>query len=293
MNRLRLLLTTLIFLVGLNVLGEKLAITYDYVSEDRTESEQQAVAHAFEQARQEALNKRFGVDISSIVVNQQQEQIIGGEINYSDAFYQLGGTVSRGEWIETTREEVVGEPRYERGVWHIRVRVEGTGRMRMGEPVHISAMLINNTHDRESRKVFYDCDDIFLRFSAPVSGSLLVYLIDGEQQAYCLLPYESSATGYYPIEANREYLLFSENAEHSATEYTLTTERAMEQNVVYIIFSPNVVTKAKDTRADKNWRNEALPRTLSYKDFLQWLSRNQIRDEQMVVQPEVITIKKK
>lgn len=291
--QIRYIATLFLLLVSTALLGEKLSITYDYVSSDRNESEQQATAHAFEQARQEALNKRFGVDVSSIVVSQQQELVVGGEVDYRDAFYQLGGTVSRGEWIKTTKEEVVGTPRYERGTWYIKVRVEGKGRMRNGARVNISAMLINNDHDRDSRTTFYDGDDVYLRFSSPVSGSLLVYLVDAEQQAYCLLPYESSAIGYYPIEANKEYLLFNETAERGATEYTLNTERGVEQNVVYVIFSPNTVTKAKDVKADKNWRDEQLPRTLSYKDFLQWLSRNQIRDEQMIVQPEVITIKAK
>lgn len=271
---------------------EKLSIVYDYVSANSQESEQEARMHAFEQAKQQALEDKFGVDVSRIVVNQQQEVVGTRDIDYQDAFYLLGGSVSRGQWVETTVEEVIGEPRYEGGEWHLRVRVEGTGRLRKGEPIDLMAALIHNEHDRESRQTFYDGDDLYLRFSSPVSGSLLVYLVDNDQQAYCLLPYENSSIGYYPVEANKEYLFFSEKSDAHATEYTLNTERGIEQNVVYVVFSPNALTKAKDKKAGKNQRNEQLPRQLSYKEFLDWLSRNQTRDERMVVKPEVITIKK-
>lgn len=281
-------------LVNLGVVNasrfEMLSITYEYESTDRNESEQQAVARAYQQAKQEALNKRFGVDVSSIVVSQQQEQTVDGTLEYKDAFYQLGGSVSRGEWIETIREVLVEEPRYTHGTWYVKVHVEGTGRMRNGEPIQISTALINNDHDYEGRKVFYDGDDFYLRFSSPVDGSLLVYLVDAEQQAYCMLPYATSKLGYFPIEANKEYLLFEPTSGFDG--YQLTTATGLEQNAVYIVFSPNVVTKAKDEKGGKNWRDEPLPRGLSYKDFLQWLSRHQIRDEQMVVKTEVITIRK-
>lgn len=50
---------------------------------------------------------------------------------------------------------------------------------------------------------------------------------------------------------------------------------------------------AKEIMKDaKNWRDEQLPRLLSYEDLMKWLARNQTRDENMVVRREVITIRK-
>lgn len=268
-----------------------LRITYEYYSDNRHESEQQAIQNAMTQAKQQALENKFGTDVSRIIVNQQHERIEDGDIDYTDDFFMLGGSVSRGEWIETTKEEVLDGPRYENGSWYIKVRVEGRGRMREGEPIDISYALINNVHDYDSRKIFYDGDEIFLRFSSPVSGSLLVYLIGEDKEAFCLLPYTTSSTGIYPIEANTQYLLFQQ--EKNFPGYALNTEKTKEQNVLYIIFSPNAITKATDRTSDKNWRGEDVPRSLSYDDFLKWLSRNQIRDEQMVVKTEVVTIKKR
>jgi hypothetical protein len=68
--------------------------------------------------------------------------------------------------------------------------------------------------------------------------------------------------------------------------------QSSEQNALYVIFSPNTFTKAPDQQAGKNWRDEQLPRQLSYEDLMKWLARNQTRDENMVVRREVVTIRK-
>jgi hypothetical protein len=131
-----------------------------------------------------------------------------------------------------------------------------------------------------------------LRFTSPVSGALCVYLIDAEQNAYCLLPYQSTTIGFQAVEANQNYLFFSADIDPRADEYTLGTEKASEQNALYVIFSPNTFTKAVDNQSGNNWRNEPMPRVLSYQELMRWLARNQTRDENMVVRREVITIKK-
>jgi len=62
--------------------------------------------------------------------------------------------------------------------------------------------------------------------------------------------------------------------------------------VLYVIFSPNDFTKPFDNEGGKNFRNESLPRELSYEDFQKWLSNNQTRDPEMLVSTSVITIRK-
>ena len=98
--------------------------------------------------------------------------------------------------------------------------------------------------------------------------------------------------GCQRIKANEEYLFFSKQTDQDADEYTLNTQRSSESNAVYIVFSPNSITKALDKQGGQNFREEPLPRMLSYADFLKWLSKNQIKDNQMVVKTEVVTIRK-
>ncbi|MCQ2323356.1 MAG: DUF4384 domain-containing protein [Paludibacteraceae bacterium] len=268
-----------------------LSITYEYKSNDRKESQEDAEKRAIERAKQKALEDKFGVDVSNIIVQVERSNDAGKSHSYSDDFFSMGGTSSRGEWLQTTKEEVLTSI-HDGELWHVKVYVEGTGRERVGEPIDIKAEFINSPAEKRGRTTFYDGNDLFLRFQSPVAGALCVYLVDGNKDAYCLLPYMSSSTGCQTIEANKEYLFFSSVADVSADEYTLNTQLEQEQNILYVVFSPNRFTKANDTQGGQNWREEQLPRTLKYEPFLRWLSANQIKDEQMVVRTEVVTIVK-
>jgi hypothetical protein len=58
------------------------------------------------------------------------------------------------------------------------------------------------------------------------------------------------------------------------------------------VFSPNDFTKAVDKQGGKNFRDEQLPRELTYEALMKWLTKNQTCDENMVVRREVVTIRK-
>ena len=266
-------------------------ITYDYVSEDARETPDQAEQNAILCAQKKALEDNFGLDVVGMTSMLQSERVENGDIDYSESFLKWSEASVRGEWIETIEEKVISKD-YKDGYWHVRVYLEGRARNHSTDKPQIQYAFINNAHDRQGRKEYYDGDDIFLRFSSPVSGALCVYLVDAEQNAYCLLPYQSSITGYQLVEANQDYLFFSEQDDPMADEYTLNTSYGTEHNALYVVFSPRIFTKAADRQAGKNWRDEQLPRQLSYEDFMKWLSKNQTRDENMVVRREVISIRK-
>jgi len=270
---------------------ERVSITYDYYSDNPNETPEQAEYKAIERAKEKALEDKFGVDVSSISSSFILNQTNGETVHSATNFFSLGGSSVRGEWLETTKQKV--EKEYKNGFWCVKVHIEGKVRGKSKSQIEIHASLVNNSHDRTSRDMFYDGDDIFLHFSSPVSGYLCVYLIDEEKNAFCLLPYKNNTTGHQVIKANEEYLFFSQQTDSDADEYTLNTSREVEHNAVYIVFSPNSIIKANDSRGDKNWRNEQLPRTLPYANFLKWLSRNQTKDPDMVVKTELILIRNK
>lgn len=267
------------------------SITYEYVSDNPNESPEQAKMSAKERAKIKAMEEHFGLDVSSVTSILDRSKQGGGQVSSSSDVFALRETSVRGEWIETL-EEKISEPMYDKGFWHVKVYIKGRARSSTKEKVEIKYALINNTHDRVNRDQYYDGDDIFLRFSTPVSGSLCVYLVDENKDVYCLLPYQSVTTGCQHVEANTDYLFFHAETDPDADEYTLNTARSQEQNAVYIVYTPNTLTKANDQKSGKNWRNEQLPRQLRYEDFVKWLSKNQTKDEDMVVLTEVITIRK-
>ena len=265
------------------------SITYDYLSNDRNESKAEAEIHAIEKAKRRALEKAFGVDVSSIVVSMDRENFEEGRLFSDEEFFSLGSTVAKGEWIETVTEKILSI--YHDGdVWHVRVFVEGKAREKSGVPIDLQYAFINNAHDKQNRTTYYDNDDIFLRFTSPVSGALCVYLIDNEKTAYCLLPYMRSDKGYQDVRANRDYVFFSSDTDKEADEYVLTTQTAVEHNVLYVIFSPNKFTKARDRKGARNWRKQQVPRNLPYKDFVEWLAKIQTADKNMQVRTEFISI---
>ena len=268
-----------------------ISITYEYISDNPNETPEQAERTAIQMAQQKALEEHFGLDVVGITSTMQRNRQEGQKVSSSSDVFSMRETSVRGEWIETIKQKVLDKT-FEKGFWHVRVYIEGRARNHSTEKTEIQYAFINNAHDKQNRDQYYDGDDIFLRFTSPVSGALCIYLVDTEQNAYCLLPYQSNAVGYQPIEANKDYLFFSEMVDPNADEYTLNTMQSSEQNALYVIFSPNTFTKAVDKQAGTNWRDEQLPRFLSYEDLMKWLARNQTRDENMVVRREVVTIRK-
>lgn len=175
----------------------------------------------------------------------------------------------------------------------MRVFIEGSAREKSGTPIDIQYAFVNNTHDRENRTSYYDNDDLFMRFSSPVDGNLCVYLVDAEKKAYCLLPYASNGTGSQLVKANEEYTFFNPDKDKNADPLVLTTDKKQELNVLYVIFSPNVLTKAKDNKSGTNWWQQEMPRSFSYEEFVRWLAKNQTADELLQVYTEVITIRQR
>ena len=283
--------TLLICLVSFAGDIKHISITYDYISDNPNETPEQAEHIAIQMARQKALEEHFGLDVVGITSTMQRNRQEGLQVSSTSDVFSLRETSVRGEWIETTSQKVLNKI-FEKGFWHVKVYIAGRARNHSTEKPEIQYTFINNAHDKQNRDQYYDGDDIFLRFTSPISGALCVYLVDAEQNAYCLLPYQSNTVGYQPIEANKDYLFFSEMVDPNADEYTLNTMQSSEQNALYVIFSPNTFTKAADQQAGKNWRDEQLPRQLSYEDLMKWLARNQTRDENMVVRREVVTIRK-
>ena len=281
----------LICLVSLAGDIKHISITYEYTSDNPNESPEQAEQTALHLAKQKALEEHFGMDVVGITTTLQHNRQEGINVSSSSDVISLRETAVRGEWIETTTQKIIDKI-FEKGFWHVKVYIAGRARNHSTEKPEIHYAFINNAHDKQNRDQYYDGDDIFLRFTSPISGALCVYLVDAEQNAYCLLPYQSSTIGYQKIDANQEYLFFSTSTDPNADEYTLNCMQSSEQNALYVIFSPNTFTKAADQQAGKNWRDEQLPRFLSYEDLMKWLARNQTRDENMVVRRKVVTIRK-
>ncbi len=280
----------ILLLVGIGSFAqriEKVCGEYTYHAPENVSIEQ-ARQTALERAKTGALAEKFGT-----TVTQQNTTVVKNENEKSDiSFLSLGGSEVKGEWIETT-----GEPKYEifyeQDMLVVKCSVCGKAREIVGAGVDFTAKTMNSVKSKYTTDNFYDGEDIFLAFRSPVDGYLAVYLIDDSQTAFCLLPYSGDPEGKTPVKAGKDYIFFSKQhvapAERNiVNEYVLTAAKRVEQNFLYIIFSPNEFTKANDAFIGE----VLLPRELSLADFQKWLAKNRQRDKDMKVETKVLTIKK-
>jgi hypothetical protein len=256
---------------------------------------EQAKQIALDRARMDAIEKKFGM-----IVSQQNSTVVTNENGKSSViFISVGGSEGKAEWIGDSQD-----PKYD-DIKHIKdasgedmmivsVSVCGEAREITKAGIDFSTKILRNgTEAKYEDDKFKHKDDFYLMFRSPVNGYLAVYLSDMEK-VYCLLPYMNEGSGKRKIKSGKDYVFFSEkHAEPSetntVTEYILTCEKQIEQNFVYIIFSPNEFTKANDYRAENE---TVLPRELSYVDFQKWLSNNRKRDKDMEVRIISVTITK-
>lgn len=259
---------------------QKVSAEYTYYAPS-TVSVEEAKHIALDRAKIQALADAFGT-----ILSQNNTTVISNNNGQSESrFFSLGGSEVKGEWIET-----IGEPNYtinyQQEMLVIKVKVEGRAREFVNAGVDvITKVLRNGTELKFENYEFRSGDDMYLYFKSPIDGYLTVYLSDETTaKVYCLLPYKSSVEGAYSIEQNKEYVLFSivhalPQEKALVDEYTMTCERDIEYNNIYVLFSPNQFTKANSNDPD----NKLLPRELNYNDFQKWLVKNRKRDNQLTL----------
>ena len=277
----RFVIPLLLILFALPAFSQKIRTVegeYTYVAPENVSLEE-AKRIALDRAKIQALADEFGM-----VVSQTGTTVTKNEDGKSTVdLFAIGGSEVKGEWIEN-----VGSPTYkvtyEGESLVVYVKVTGKAREIVNAAVDLQVhVLRNGTEDKFESSDFKDGDDLYLSFVSPVSGYLTVYLADSYSDAFCLLPYQNQTGGIYNVEANRRYVFFNAQQAPSSEkpvvdEYTMTCSKSTEQNVIYVIFSPEPFTKAADAHTA-----EGLPRTLAFSDFQKWLVKCRKYDGKMNV----------
>lgn len=244
---------------------------------------QDAKIEALKRAKANALAERFGMMVSQNTTSIMKEN--NGELN--DYFLATSGTELRGEWLEDIKEPEYNIY-YRNDMQVVEVSVCGKARERKSAEIDLSVKVLRNgTEMHNESETFSSGDSFYLYFQTPIKGFVCVYLVDENQQATCLLPYQREQLHSVEVEANTDYLFFS--IEHSVQkvfvdEYVLSSYNGIIQNQLYVIFSPNDFVKASDREYSSALRE------LSFVDFQAWLTRNRNHDEKMQVIKKVLTI---
>lgn len=278
--------------LGLNLNAQKVKLvsaTYTFFASE-TKSVDEAKRIALDRAKIQAIADEFGTVVfqnnSTVIKNQN------GESNID--FITIGGSDVKGEWIET-----IGEPKYDITVQGdiiiIKCSVKGKAREISSAKNEFEVKTLRNgTELRFADNGFRDGDELYLYFISPVKGYLAAYLLDEiSQTVYCILPYKAQTFSAYPIEANKEYIMFSRKEadkleQQVVDEYTLSCENDKEYNTLYILFSPSNISK----RNGFNNSYEDKPDNISFKDFKSWLSKTLSKDSNIQFQEINISISK-
>lgn len=243
---------------------------------------------ALERLKIQLIEEEFGATVS-----QSNSTLVKNSNGESDVdFVSIGGSEVNGEWIET-----IGTPQYniyyEKDMLVVSVKAKGRIREIISTAVDVKSLVLRNgIEDRFESDTFKSGDDLYISFQSPTNGYLVVYLVDTEQRAFCLLPYQNMKEGFFNVEANKRYVLFSTQTATSelkpyVDEYTMTCTHDQEINQLYVIFSTSPFVKAIDNKFEKE-----LPRELSNEDFQTWLAKYRTKDTNMVVKKTTITIRK-
>lgn len=266
---------------------KKVEFTYIYRVPENISIEQ-AKRLALERTKLEAIAATFGTNIS-----QHNSTLVSNQNGISNIDFQtITSSDVQGEWIET-----IEEPQYDiafkQDLIIITCKIKGIIREFVSAPINIkSKILRNSVDDRNESSVFISGDEMYLSFQSPVDGFLAVYLLDNNGDVFCLLPYRNRSDGIQKISANTPYVFFSKNnmplAERRyVDEYTLTSERGIEYNEVYIIFTTNPFVKVVDYD-----NGELTPRRIDRASFLKWLAQLRNKDKNVNLTIKQLTIKK-
>ena len=250
------------------------------------ETPNQAKIKALEGAKLKALATEFGTLMSQDTYSEETANN-GEESSY---FSQMTSSEVKGEWIED-----LSEPEYAidfvQDMLVVKCKVSGKAREISNESIDFEAIVLKNGTEKRYKDVSFKQDDnLFLHFRSPSDGYVAVYYVDETLTAFCLLPYMSNNTGQQKVKRGEEYVFFSSDrskTEGVVDELRITCDKDIENDRVYVIFSPNPFTKANDEQV-----SDYLPRQLSYEDFSKWLSKNRRRDPKMGLKVIRIEIRK-
>lgn len=256
-----------------NVSGE-----YRYVVPDNV-SRTEALNIAIERARNEAMAKEFGTVVSQ--TSTTTTKVIDGKVE--TGFISMGGTESKGLWIDDTKEPEV-KTFYEDDVMVIVAKVWGKAREIKNAETEIDIKILCNGMENER---FKNNDKFSIDFKSSSKGFVAIFLRDENlDPIYCMLPYENENGEVRAVKSGTKYnFLSTKDPVYPFHEETiLVTDKTVEFNTILVVFSKNQFSLPISEEG------EYVPEIPADK-FMKWLRKNRINDETMQVIEKTVEIR--
>ncbi len=246
-----------------------------------------AKQEAILQTRLHVLAAKFGTLINS-TTTLIIENTDGADASSRSDVRTLATHEVKGEWLEDTRqpEQTLSFDPSLPNTTIIHTRVWGKAREIVAAKAEFEIRLLKSPNKNAIEDVFTNEQPFYVYFQSPVAGYITVYLLDmDEDKAYCLLPDANDSRGNFPVESNREYILFDDYP-----NYVFSTNKSACLNHLIVVFSPNEFFKANDRQSEDE--HYILPRETTLKQFQQWLARCKSHDNQLVEKITAVKIVK-
>ena len=259
--------------------------TYTYIVGDNDDiSLREAKVKCIELAKAEAIKAEFGEMITSDVIDTNLET--NGEAT-SSFFWENTVAMAKGDWLGDTKSPEL-DIEYKDGKLVFKAKVWGKVREIVQAKTDLKWNIMKEILGQKSETTsFVSGERIFVRFRSPSDGYVAVYLIVGDDETSCLLPYRKDPSGMFKVRNGKEYIFFDKDEDPRASFYKLSTLHEKEANQLVVIYSPNPFAKCTDITGDARH-----PNSLSTHDFQKWLLKCQRADRDMVVAKKWVTIRK-
>lgn len=255
---------------------------YTYIlTENDNVTIKEAKIKCIDLAKAEALRNEFGTLVMSDFINTEK-----GINNDTQSFYVLDTSSSvKGEWLADEKNPVVSIECVD-GELHFTAEVCGKAREIVRAKTEIDWQVQKSIDGAKiETERFSSGERIYVSFRAPSDGYAAVYLITGDNETACLLPYRNDSRGRMPVKGGKSYTFFDRLSDPMAQHYKLSTKQQLEYNQLVVIYSPNPFIKCMDVKGDPK-----SPNTLPQSEFAKWLLKTQRADKEMVVSRKYVVI---
>lgn len=242
-------------------------------------SHSEAKAIAMDRAIAEALEREYGSKVQS----ETWSEVHSSEEDTRTDIWRIGSSMVKGQWIET-----IGEPKFtfvtdgNSVVLEVRMRGRTMATSDRNIDLDINTICVNKEGKLKSQR-FQSGDRLEVNFTSPIDGYLLMFLGDDEGGVSQLLPFPNQKTGALTIAGGERYDFFRSNRELWEEQYRLTTDKEIERNILYVIFTPNHIIKPVAALSNGI-------RSLSVENFREWLSKQRSIDKDVQIRTIPLTV---
>lgn len=264
---------------------------------DLVKSRFQYEAEAISMAKEDAVNRAFGSSVLSNYERYTITEMQGRSVAFNrDIRGNYLNTFPNGIWVEDKAITCKEEKDEQGNIW-LSCKVSGYARKIESARVRFVACTLDGTDPNINRtETFVQKEKGYLYFKSPENGYLVIFHDDMKLVQRCL-PYTAFSDNFMRIEANREYIFFSEKhadylEDKLKTDGILfTAEMPLEYNRFYILFSPEPLSGYLLDPSKKLEDGSRLFKSMERKDFFDWLQENRIRNKDLQVQIIAVTVR--